>query len=51
LRSTWIYQVAHEQRLRIKARLKFWLSGKRSSWRRRWDGARRFLRREKQKSI
>ena len=51
LRSTWIYQVAHEQRLRIKARLKFWLSGKRSSWRRRWDGVRRFLRREKQKSI
>jgi hypothetical protein len=48
LRSTRIYQVAHEQKLRLKARLKFWLAGRRSSWQRRWHASRRFLRRRNQ---
>ena len=51
LRSTRIYQVAHEQKLRIKARLKFWMAGRRSSWRRRWYAARRFLRKGNENSI
>lgn len=51
LRSTRIYKVAHEQHLRIKARLKSWLSGRRSSWRRRWYAARRFSRKGNQNSL
>jgi hypothetical protein len=45
LKSTRIYQVAHEQKLRIKAQLRFWLSGRKSSFRRRWVAARKLMRR------
>lgn len=51
LRSTRIYKAAHEQKLRIKARLKIWMAGRRSSWRRRWYAARRFLRKGSENSI
>jgi hypothetical protein len=51
LRSTRIYKVAHEQKLRIKARMKIWMAGRRSSWRRRWYAARRFLRKGSENSI
>jgi hypothetical protein len=50
LRSTRIYQVAHEQHLRIKAALKSWFASRRSSWRRRWYAARRFSRKGNQDS-
>jgi len=48
LRSTAIYQYVHEQKLRIKASLRTWLAGRRSSFRRRWDAARKLSRRRKQ---
>ncbi len=51
LRSTKIYQLAHEQHLLIKARIKFWIANRKSSWRRRWAAARRFSRRGSQNSI
>ena len=51
LRSTRIYKVAHEQHLRIKARLRSWLASRRSSWRRRWYAARRFTRKGNQNLI
>jgi len=51
LRSTRIYKVAHEQHLRIKATLRSWFAGRRSSWRRRWSAARRFSRRGSKNSI
>ena len=51
LRSTRIYQLAHEQHLRFKSRLKLWLASRKSSWRRRWYAARRISRRGNQNSI
>ena len=51
LRATRIYQLAHEQHLRFKARLRVWFANRKSSWRRRWYAARRFSRRGNQNSI
>ena len=51
LRSTRIYQLAHEQHLRFKSRLRLWFASRKSSWRRRWYAARRISRRGKQDSI
>lgn len=51
LRSTRIYQLAHEQHLRFKSRLRNWFASRKSSWRRRWYAARRFSRRGNQNSI
>ena len=48
IKSTTIYQVAHQQRLRISAALKVWMGKRRSFLRRRWDAARKFSRRRKQ---
>ena len=51
LRSTRIYQLAHEQHLRFKSRIRLWFASRKSSWRRRWYAARRISRRGNQNSI
>ena len=45
LKDTRIYQSAHELRLRVRATFKSWLTGRRSSLRRRWHAARKLTRR------
>lgn len=49
IKASYIYQTAHEQYLRLKARVKDLLrrQGK-AFWRKRWDAARRLTRRSKQ---
>jgi hypothetical protein len=48
IKSTAIYQAAHQLRLRLRATLKAWMAGRRSFLRRRWEAARKFSRRRKQ---
>jgi hypothetical protein len=48
IKSTTIYRMAHEQRQRIRAALKVWMSKRKSFVRRRWDAALKFSRRRKQ---
>lgn len=48
IKSTTIYQAAHQQQLRMRATLKAWMGKRRSFLRRRWEAARKFARRQKQ---
>lgn len=48
IKSTAIYRIAHEQKLRMRARLKAWMSRRRGALRRRWDAAIKLSRRRKQ---
>jgi hypothetical protein len=47
IKSTAIYQAAHQQVVRLRAALKVWKAKRKSRWRRRWDAARKFSRRRK----
>ena len=47
IKSTAIYRAAHRQIARLRAALKLWKARRKSSWRRRWDAARKFARRRK----
>jgi hypothetical protein len=47
IKSTRIYRVAHNQRLRLSAALKAWANRRRGFWRRRWDAARKLIRRRR----
>jgi hypothetical protein len=48
LKSTTIYRIAHQQRLRLKHAWQQWKNRRRGFWRRRWDAALKFRRRRKQ---
>ncbi len=49
IKATKIYQAAHQQAMRLKARVKaFFRTKGRAFWRKRWDAARRLSRRWKQ---
>jgi hypothetical protein len=47
IKSTRIYQVAHEWKEQIKIKLKKWKQSRKSIWRKRWLAARRFIRKSK----
>ncbi len=48
IKSTAIYQAAHQLRLRMRTTLRAWIGKRRSFLRRRWEAARKFSRRRKQ---
>jgi len=48
IKSTTIYKVAHEQKLRLRLAVKAWINSRRSFWRKRWSAAVKLSRRRKQ---
>lgn len=49
IKSTNIYKIIHKRKEQIKIALKQWKQTRRSIWRSRWDAAKRFMRKRKQK--
>jgi hypothetical protein len=47
IKSTRIYKIVHIRKEQLKKALKAWKRSRKSIWRRRWDAARRFIRKSK----
>ena len=45
IKSTTLYQAAHQRYLKLRALVKEWMNKRRGIWRRRWEAARKFSRR------